>query len=147
MPRTSLESKQLYQDAKSRGVCPHHPNESVVGTGRIYCNSCLETARQYNHNVLYPKRIQNREFVFEHYGTSCVCCGESEPLFLTLDHINNDGASQRKVAKHSGGLNWYTKLASLIRKGSAPNDLQTLCFNCNCGKERNGGVCPHKRHR
>lgn len=24
-----------------------------------------------------------------------------------------------------------------------PDELQLLCFNCNCGRQRNGGVCPH----
>ena len=24
-----------------------------------------------------------------------------------------------------------------------PDFLQILCFNCNCGRNRNGGICPH----
>jgi hypothetical protein len=26
----------------------------------------------------------------------------------------------------------------------AVDTFQVLCFNCNIGRERNGGMCPHK---
>lgn len=33
----------------------------------------------------------------------------------------------------------------MILAGKADLDrYQLLCFNCNCGRHRNGGVCPHK---
>ena len=37
-----------------------------------------------------------REEVYNAYGNVCACCGESEPAFLSIDHIDNDGASHRK---------------------------------------------------
>ena len=37
-----------------------------------------------------------KEKVFDHYGWVCACCGEAEPLFLTIDHVNNDGADVEK---------------------------------------------------
>ena len=72
-----------------------------------------------------------------------MCCGEVEPKFLSLDHINNDGWVDRKFDK-SGGSNFYRKVARLIVEGKAPADLQILCRNCNWGKHVNGGVCPHQ---
>lgn len=40
--------------------------------------------------------------VFEIYGNKCSCCGETERLFLTIDHVNGGGnAHRRKV----GGTN------------------------------------------
>jgi hypothetical protein len=34
-----------------------------------------------------------REAVYAAYGGyKCNCCGESEPMFLSIDHIDNDGA-------------------------------------------------------
>src|SRR5262252_4538483 len=30
------------------------------------------------------------------YGGECACCGETEPVFLTLDHVNGDGAAHRR---------------------------------------------------
>ncbi len=89
-----------------------------------------------------------RNIVFTHYGGwVCACCGETEPKFLTLDHINNDGNVFRKsiVPKKaydrgagSGGFTY----AYLIRNGFPPG-YQVLCANCNHGKNMNGGVCPH----
>ena len=64
-------------------------------------------------------------------------------LFLTIDHINNDGKEER--LKRGGRSNqttgsWYLKL----RREPNREDLQVLCFNCNLGKQVNKGVCPHK---
>jgi hypothetical protein len=30
------------------------------------------------------------------YGGRCACCGESESIFLDLDHVNNDGKEDRQ---------------------------------------------------
>jgi hypothetical protein len=87
----------------------------------------------------------------DHYGGKCSCCGESNPMFLTMDHINNDGYIwRRNIYKERGynnkrGTRGVSTTVHLIwiRKNNYPKDLQLLCFNCNCGKNRNKGVCPH----
>lgn len=38
------------------------------------------------------------DHIYSHYGRECKCCGETEPIFLTLDHINDDGSAQRRKA-------------------------------------------------
>lgn len=83
-----------------------------------------------------------REQVFSAYGGhKCSCCGETEPLFLSIDHIDNDGAEMRRKGVHSrGGTQFY----QWLRKNGFPDGFQVLCMNCNLGKHRNGGVCPHK---
>ena len=75
----------------------------------------------------------------------CACCGESNIGLLTIDHINSDGAAQRKLlvgGRAFAGNTFSRKLASL----GYPKDLglQVLCYNCNCGRHYNGGICPHK---
>lgn len=78
--------------------------------------------------------------VFNHYGGKCVCCGELELMFLTIDHINNNGHSHRfPGGKKISGVHLY----SFIRASKYPADYQLLCMNCNFGKGMNGGVCPH----
>ena len=91
------------------------------------------------------KRLQAvcRTQVFEAYGGyKCNCCGETERMFLSIDHINNDGAEERRSGKYNGGgsafYNW-------LRKSKFPQGYQVLCMNCQVGKHRNGGVCPHQR--
>jgi predicted nucleic acid-binding Zn-ribbon protein len=83
-----------------------------------------------------------REQVFSAYGgKKCACCGEDNPLFLTIDHINNDGADMRNNGVHGrSGTAFY----QWLRKSGFPSGFQVLCYNCNLGKHRNGGVCPHK---
>ena len=77
-------------------------------------------------------------------GYKCACCGETEPLFLSLDHINNDGAEWRREAV------WGTppRRATGRIDGWWRTSSQTVSFrysvaNCNHGKRMNDGICPH----
>lgn len=81
---------------------------------------------------------RTRNAVLEHYGAFCACCGEEENRFLTIDHINDDGAVQRR--EHKIGKSIY----KWIVDNNYPDDLRILCFNCNCGRQLNNGVCPHQ---
>lgn len=86
-------------------------------------------------------RMEYRKMVFDHYGHACVCCGETIDKFLTIDHINNDGYTARKEKLHPRDS------ASLYRwlvKNNFPKNFQVLCMNCNFGKSRNNGICPHQ---
>ncbi len=72
------------------------------------------------------------------YGGKCACCGEQESIFLDLDHINNDGAADRRERGNG------QRLLVWLKANDWPRDrYQLLCCNCNQGKARNGGVCPH----
>lgn len=82
--------------------------------------------------------------VLTHYGGKCYCCGETNILFLTIDHINNNGAKERRSIS---GINVGTNNLSVYRlivKNNYPDTYRVACYNCNCGRERNNGVCPHK---
>lgn len=87
---------------------------------------------------LYKQKIKKE--VVEKYGGVCVCCGECNIAFLTIDHKNNDGKQERmenKQAKSSSS--WYLKL----RREPPRKDLQLLCWNCNMAKFQ-CGICPHE---
>lgn len=89
-------------------------------------------------NKIYHKnyKIKLRNIVFNHYGWSCICCGESNPGFLTIDHIDGGGEKHRKeIHRH---------IHPWLIKNNFPKGFQTLCFNCNCGRHYNNGICPHK---
>jgi hypothetical protein len=83
-----------------------------------------------------------RNEVFAAYGGyRCNCCDESEPMFLSIDHVDNNGAQERKAGLYSGsGYSFYRWL----RKTGFPSGYQVLCMNCQVGKHKNGGVCPHQ---
>ncbi|MGM2776559.1 hypothetical protein, partial [Bacillus cereus group sp. Bce015] len=62
--------------------------------------------------------------------------------FLSIDHIANNGAAERKSGAYGGsGTAFYLWL----RKQGFPSGYQVLGMNCQVGKHKNGGVCPHQR--
>jgi hypothetical protein len=83
----------------------------------------------------YTQRLKHAAFM-AYGGYGCACCGESEPKFLSLDHINNDGNEHRKTVPAHALYRW-------LRDNNYPPIMQVLCMNCNFGKRMNGGVCPH----
>ena len=90
------------------------------------------------------KRVQAacKDQVFTAYGGYiCKCCGEDEPMFLSIDHIDNNGAAERKSGLYrASGTAFY----QWLRKQKFPSGYQVLCMNCQVGKHKNGGVCPHQ---
>ncbi len=107
--------------------------EKLLIKKRNYDLSHKEEASIKNkkHNSLIKEKI------FDHYGRICKCCGETEPEFLSIDHIDGGG---RKHRKKIGSGNFYR----WIVKNNFPEDFQTLCFNCNCSKGF-FGKCPHEK--
>ncbi|MDA8350501.1 MAG: hypothetical protein M0038_17170 [Pseudomonadota bacterium] len=84
-------------------------------------------------------RVLRHKAIMHYGGYRCACCGESEPKFLTLDHVHNNGSVHRKEIGNRGAgiFKW-------LRDHNYPTGFQVLCMNCNHGKALNGGVCPHK---
>ena len=83
-----------------------------------------------------PKqRLANKIDCLTHYGggrLACVFCGETDLDCLSLDHINNDGAQDRKKRKEKGQSPSIYK--NLIWE-AYPIGYQTLCMNCQFKKE------------
>lgn len=106
-------------------------------TPRGYRGKCKEC---YN-KATREKWQEYRQSILDYYGRECVCCGEDEEVFLTLDHINNDGYLDKNPngSKKSG-----KELYLLVHKQGFPDKYQILCHNCNFGKKIKG-VCPHKQ--
>jgi len=86
-------------------------------------------------------RIRLKNKVIQHYGGwVCACCGETERLFLQIDHINGGGRKELKAIGCSNGMTFYVE----IRRKKFPPGYQVLCANCNMGKHLNSGTCPHQ---
>ena len=92
-------------------------------------------------NKVYKKKydIKIKNIVFNHYGTECACCGESNLFFLSIDHMNG-GGTQHRIKIKNKFYNW-------LIKNNFPKGYQTLCFNCNWGRHINKGICPHKNEK
>lgn len=77
--------------------------------------------------------------VFEHYSgdiPKCAYCGETNSEFLSIDHINNNGAQHEKTLSGRSSETLYRWLM----KNDYPDGFQVLCMNCNCAKEWLGHV-------
>lgn len=112
-------------------------------------NKTKELERLKNKQERYRNRIK-LEVLF-HYSNGvlprCYCCGEIGLDFLTLDHVNNDGAAHRKELKADSrrtltGRNMY----KWAKENDFPPKFQVACLNCNWARsmKRNKGVCPHQ---
>jgi hypothetical protein len=91
----------------------------------------------------YPaKKDKLKTEVLTHYGNgklACVCCGTTGLVFLTLDHIHGREANDRGPNKKDGRA-----LCAYVKRNNYPEGFQTLCWNCNSGRQINKGICPHK---
>lgn len=128
---------------------------SSTGRGRQYgyCSDChwkrirryrqTEKGKEVQRGVRNRYRRKLRQQVLDAYGPFCSCCGETEPVFLTIDHIDDDGGGRDrfKAGQQFAGVSFYAK----IRREGFPKDrYRVMCFNCNTGRYINGGICPHE---
>ncbi len=96
-------------------------------------------------NAKYQKKFRDKlkADLLAAYGGKCACCGESNPGFLTIDHINRDGRDHRARVGGSAQAMYCD-----IRRRNYPADYRLLCFNCNMGRESTPDHrCPHEHAR
>ena len=145
-----------------KGTSPRQPHRKVIRSEdgkRKSCSVCREMklieefslgndrsdGRKYECRPCHAKNNSKlndgvKRGIFLHYSPGipkCACCGESNFVFLTLDHINNDGAIHRKTCA-SGSATYYW-----IRRNNYPPIFQVLCWNCQHPKAI-GQICPHQ---
>lgn len=166
----SQDSKRRHGDRRASGLCycgtavvpgfltcePHksaaserYSERAKTGCARCgkpsdqrQCGDCRLLSAIANKK----SRAKLRDETYARYGGECACCGEKEPLFLSIDHIDNDGAAHREASKY-GKQFTSERIYRWLRDNSYPPGFQVMCMNCNIGKERNGGVCPHEHAR
>jgi hypothetical protein len=131
--------KQLENFPVHAGYRAHKCVECYRKLSRERTAANYEKHRDKRLETMRTRYSNHKQKVLSYYGDRCLCCGESEPLFLTIDHIENDGAAHRKRAGFTSHHNIYGWLV----RNKFPSGFQVLCMNCNQGKHRNGGVCPH----
>lgn len=143
---------KLWEQRKKDKICVYCGCNSIRSEDTIGCIECLnkkvksQTKSGKNNKdrqVLYRKRI--KKIVIDKYGGKCACCNETELLFLTIDHINNDGHIERKSMAKGRNTVCSTQLYLKLKREEKRNDIQVLCFNCNLGRSLNNGICPHHK--
>ena len=105
MPAKSAEAKALYQ--------------------RQYYLANKERLDKASNDWRANKRLE----LIKKFGGKCAECGESDPIVLDFDHVNNDGAAHRKETKKKN-------VAHILAAFDVdPSRFQLLCKNCNWKKE------------
>ena len=138
------------RDSKRRVERPHHYCCHPCSTQHVFgvcsledCNEAIKTQRhrkaKYSDLCSKHKKAamrkesnaRNRAKMFELLGNKCVCCGERDPTYFQIDHIEND-QDYRKDHNNGGSI----KLRQYIQE---PARYQLLCANCNYAKRMNDG--------
>jgi hypothetical protein len=152
MPHKDPEAKKAYmrewaiknrEHKRQAGTEWYRKNRDMVQakrTLRIMTNPEAETERIHRKYLRYKERMDTRrkdtrQEAIAAYGGKCVCCGESNPAFLTFDHKNNDGHLDR-----------VSHIAAKLKREGWPDQVRLMCYNCNCSRAfiNRGGDCPHK---
>lgn len=148
MSKLCAEIERVCNKCKIRKPIEQYNDQSRNnGLKRLYCKKCQYQNQQrwrsinldYYNKGIREKRRRFRIEMVNAYGGKCVCCGETEIQFLSLDHINGGGEAERKKFFGPSGV-----LAYLKSRGWPTDKYQILCHNCNMSKGFYG-ECPHMR--
>src|SRR5215469_5890297 len=97
----------------------------------------IEYHRRYlegHKDTVQAWRVKIRAEMVAAYGGACACCGETEPDFLTLDHIGGLTPENHPWNPKRRGSSIYGKLKKL----GWPKLYRLLCWNCNCASRWTG---------
>ena len=96
-------------------------------------NICYECRKKEVNEWYRKKRKELRESIIQSLGVKCVWCGESNPIFLQIDHINGGGTKHRNNNKRDD-IWYYKEIKESIDKNEGK--YQLLCANCNFAKKQ-----------
>ena len=98
----------------------------------------LMPGKAFHRKVRYEISGAVQQKVWVADGLKCMYCGaKMGNSQLTIDHF--------EPLESGGKSDMYLVIARVHKKtGAWPDGLQILCYNCNSGRYRNGGICPHK---
>lgn len=122
--------------------------QEILDKFRKRYNEIKDWKQEQNSNWHYANRdkvnarhqtnqIHIRKLFIKMYGEKCVCCGESNYEFLTIEHKHG------QVGKKKEGS--YRAYRNAIKE-YLPDVYEILCMNCNFSKGKYG-YCPHNPPR
>jgi len=121
---------------KENGTCAKCSVEKITNESSYLCAGCYHKQQE--------KRIAFKKEVFYVYGgPRCVCCGEDNIRFLSMDHINGGGNQHRKSLVKANDPS-RGDLFKWLKNNNYPEGFQVLCMNCNAAKGW-WGSCPHEK--
>ena len=114
----------------AKGLCTQGACKKLPVIGAVRCAEHLLLIKVW--------RKDNKISCINKYGGRCRCCKITILDFLTIDHIKDDGAIQRKRnPEQAKNIHLY------LKKKKYPKGYQILCANSQLGKVIGKGFCPH----
>lgn len=136
MERNTGFLRRRREELRKEGRCYDCPNPAAEG--RLRCTSCGEKAAEASKRASQKAKLQALE---AYGGAFCACCGETQILMLTLDHIDQNGAAKRRDGEGSGD-----RIYKILRSQGYPPGFRVLCRNCNYAVYFDPDHrCPHRR--
>ena len=138
-PRRCPECRERSLHSRETRYCETCGAVLVSGEMR-WCYDCAPTRSERAR----LSRLSLKAEVIAAYGGRCSCecgCGEDTLACLTLDHVDNNGSDHQRelFGMKRPGSGWLYRWA---KAHGYPDTLRVLCWNCNCGRQVNGGICP-----
>lgn len=134
-----LRNKQRFKMRHSRpGKCKSWSCVNDAKPGFSQCKSCAQadardSMKPSRKRRLAERRKEIRAEVLHGYGVKCVCCGDTDVDFLTIDHVDR----YTGVGPRAG-----TPLYLWLKSRGFPSGFRVLCMNCNFALGK-FGYCPH----
>jgi len=113
--------------------------------GSRLCRKCSNARRReaYKNDPVQQAAIKaarlkhetkKKSEVLAYYSHSlvpvCVRCGFADLRALTIDHVNGDGAKERRLIAGENRGRTGQRMYRILRKRGFPAGYQTLCMNC-----------------
>jgi hypothetical protein len=147
VPNIALEQKKEYmREYRKRYFSIPENAERQRAAAREWARKHFTERQNYNltHQdekkaYMHQYHLKQRIMVLQHYGgnpSKCACCGEPRIEFLTVDHIENNGAIHRREIGNT--------IVEWLIRNDYPEGYKVLCWNCNCSKGMYG-QCPHNK--
>jgi hypothetical protein len=114
------------------GVCAIEDCEEPIKTQIHNRGKYFDLCSKHKKKAQRKERTsRDRATMYDLMGGKCVCCGERNPIFFQVDHVEND-QDYRGNYNNGGSL----KLRNYLKE---PDRYQLLCANCNYAKRINDG--------
>ena len=100
----------------------------------------MKQKRDYARVYCQKSRLE----IYRLEGNKCICCGEDDPIYFQIDHVNDDGWVERKRKRLGNGGSPQVTLSKYLKE---PDRYQLLCANCNWAKRLNGELYKPKKKK